>query len=143
MWKWTGALVGMGMLAMANVFAEESADPAPGGMKLLSGYQHQKLQGIDTHVGKVWKDGGLSIQYDIGKLAGNYAKAQAKDEPLWHKEQVIGGRTLHLALAKDKKFYVTLPEWNANFWGQVKTEEDIADILLMVLTYSPAEKTPK
>lgn len=143
MWKWTGALVAVGIFAMASVFADEPADSAPGGIKLLSGYKHQVLQGIDTRVGKVWKEGGLSIQYDIGKLAGNYAKAQGKDEPLWHKEQVIGGRTVHLTLAKDKKFYVTLPQGNANFWGQVKTEEDIADILLMVLTYAPDEKTPK
>ena len=26
----------------------EAADPPPGGIKLLEGYQHEKLQGIDT-----------------------------------------------------------------------------------------------
>lgn len=135
------AILAMGIGAVA--LAAEPDNPTPGGIKLLSGYKHKKLQGIDTRVGEFSKEGGLSIKYDIGRLAGNYAKSQAKEEPLWHKEQVIGGRPVHLTLAKDKTLFVTLPEANANFYGTAKSEEDIADILLMVLSYAPNEKPAK
>src|SRR6188768_1256004 len=141
MFQYASALIAaVGMLGIASVLAEDPANAAPGGMKLLTGYKHQKLRGIDTLVGKISKEGGLSIQYDIGRLAGNYAKSQAKEEPLWHKEQVIGGRPVQLTFAKNKTLYVTLPEANANFYATAKSEEDIADILLMVLSYAPEEK---
>jgi hypothetical protein len=144
MFQYAGALIAaVGMLSAASVLADDPADAAPGGMKLLSGYKHQKLRGIDTLVGKISKEGGLSIQYDIGRLAGNYAQSQAKEETLWHREQVIGGRPVQLTFAKNKTLYVTLPEANANFYALAKSEEDIADILLMVLSYSPPEKTTK
>jgi hypothetical protein len=48
--------------------ATTQKDPPPGNIKLLPGYQHKTLQGIDTRVGKIWKEGGLEIKYDIGSL---------------------------------------------------------------------------
>jgi hypothetical protein len=114
--------------------------PPPGGIKLLPGYQHQKLQGIDTRVGKISKEGGLAIEYDIGRLAGNYAKGQDKAGLLWFKEQVVGGRSVQLAFTKDRTLIVTFPETHANFSGKTKSDEDLADMLLMVLSYAPEAK---
>ena len=144
MFHYTVALIAaVGMLGVASALAEDPVGTAPGGMKLLTGYRHQSLQGIDTRVGKIWKKDGLTIHYDIGLLAGNYAKSQAKEAPVWHKEQVLGGRSVHLTFAKNKTLFVTLQEENANFYAAVKSEEDTADVLLMVLSYSPTEKPPK
>jgi len=124
--------------------SNDVADSVPGEMQLLLGYRHEKQQGIDTQVGKIWKDGGVTISYDIGSMAGNYTKSQQKEQILWHKEQVAHGRQVHVALAKDMTLYVTFPESSANFYAKIKSEADIVDILLMVLTYSPSQtKTGK
>ena len=129
-----------GILCIVGGRAEQPAVPAPWGIKLLPGYKHEKLQGIDTIVGRVSKEGGLAFQYDVGRLAGNYVKAQEKDKLLWHKEQVVDGRPVQIALTKDRMLYVTFPETPANFAGKAKSEEEIVDMLLIVLTYTPPAK---
>jgi hypothetical protein len=62
--------------------AQQAADSPPGDIKLLPGYKHEQGQGMDARVGKIWKGGGFVIQYDIGKLAGNQAESQDKDNLL-------------------------------------------------------------
>ena len=132
----------VGSLSLA-LRAANGDDPPPGSIKLLDGYKHQKLQGIDTRVGKIWKENGISIQYDIGRMSGNYAKQQREyqaDQLLWAKEQTIKEARVELVLKKDRELYVSFPEHSANFYGKVQTEEDLVEALLMVLTYLPAEK---
>jgi hypothetical protein len=133
------ALAVFGILCGSGGRGEEPA-PIPGGIKLLPGYKHEKLQGIDTRVGKIWKEGGLTIRYDIGRLAGNHVKAHSRENLLWYKEQVVDGRTVQLALTLDRILHVTFPETTANFFGMAKGDEEVADILLMVLTYAPPAK---
>ena len=129
-----------GILGSSIWCAAQPADPAPGGIRLLPGYRHHTGMGIDSHVGRLWKENGLSIGYDIGVLAGNYTEYEAKVKAVWFKEQVIGGRSVQLALTSDQMLYVTFPEVRANFFGRVQSEEDVTDMLLMVLTYAPTEK---
>jgi hypothetical protein len=68
------ALAVFGILCSSGGRAAEPAALTPGGIKLLPGYKHEKLQGKDTRVGKVWKKGGLTFRYDIGRLAGITSK---------------------------------------------------------------------
>jgi RNA polymerase sigma factor (sigma-70 family) len=117
--------------------AVDPGDPTPGDIKLLPGYRHRKLQGKDTRVGKIWKEGGLTFNYDIGSLAGKLDKRDLKDSFLWYKEQDLAGRSVRLALMKDKMLYVTFPEKSANFFGKPTSEEQIVDMLLMALTFTP------
>jgi hypothetical protein len=119
-------------------YAEEPA--WPGNLKLLPGYKHEKLEGIDTRVGKIRKEGGFAFHYDIGRLAGNAARAQDKANLLWYKEQVVNGHPVQFAFTKDRMLFVTFPETSANFSGQPKSDEDLTDMLLMVLTYDPQAK---
>lgn len=125
-----------GALCISGSRADEPAT-TPDGLKLLPEYKHEKEKGKDTHVGKYWKEGGVAFRYDIGRLAGNAVKAQEKDNLLWYKEQVVDGRPVQLALTKDRTLYVTFPQTSANFNGKVKSDEEIVDMLLMVLTYAP------
>jgi hypothetical protein len=109
-------------------------------MKLLSGYQHKREQGIDTRVGRIWKEGGLSITYDIGCLAGNYADRKSMSDFSWYKEQNLNGHELRIARYKSGGFMsgvlvITLPAAAANFFAKAKTDEDVADMLLMLATY--------
>ena len=135
----------IGSLSVA-LRAASADDPPPGSITLLDGFKHQKLQGIDTRVGKIWKDGGITIQYDIGRLAGNYAEQQRKyqaDQLLWDRQQTWQGQPVELAMMKDRQLYVSFPERHANFYGKVPKEQDLVDALLMVLTYLPAEKAER
>ncbi|HUQ32208.1 MAG TPA: hypothetical protein VM095_08805 [Pyrinomonadaceae bacterium] len=115
-------------------------DLPPGGIKLLPGYQHKTLQGFDTWVGKIWKEGGLEIKYDIGFLAGDYADPKHRENFLWYKEQLIEGRRVHCALYKSNSLVVSFPDSSANFTAKVNSQEDIAEMLLMILTYRPVAR---
>ncbi len=135
----------VGSLSVA-LRAASADDPPPGSITLLDGFKHQTLQGIDTRVGKIWKENGLSIQYDIGRLSGNYAKQQREyqaDQLLWAKQQTWHGQPVELVMMKDRQLYVSFPERHANFYGKVQKEQDLVDVLLMVLTYLPAEKAER
>ncbi len=111
--------------------------PPPGGIKLLAGYAHFQEQGIDTRVGRIKKEGGLDIEYDIGRLAGEYTNTCVRDKNacVWFKEQKLEYGIVKIALTKDGEIIATFPKTTANFFAQVKSQEDIADFLIMILTY--------
>ncbi len=144
------ALVILG--AITNVASAQT--PLPGGyeINLLDGYKHEPLQGIDSIVGKLVKKDGPQIQFEIGRisegglrLGGDYVN-QAQRVPeadrLWLKEQRTGGRTIHAAYTKDLRLIVssTGAAEGANFSTIAKTPEDVADVLLMVLTLNEPRK---
>jgi len=109
--------------------------PPPGGIKLLNGYVHIKGQGIDTWVGRIKKEGGLNIKYDIGRLAGEYVSHCLRENTcVWYKEQQLKGGLVKIALTQDGTIIATFPKTTANFYAEVKSQEDIADFLIMILT---------
>ena len=121
-----------------TIFGLSFAQGPPGSIRLLPNYKHKRERGIDTSVGSIWKDKGASIKYDIGRLAGNYAQSQkAQGQYYWYKEQVLNGSTVQLLFTKDRTLYVTFPKHTANFYGKLQSDEDLADILLMLATFSP------
>lgn len=115
-------------------------ESTPGFIRLLPDYQNQKQQGIDSDVGRIWKEDGVEIHYDIGKMAGNYADCKtcgwAGDE-LWRKKQTINGQESILVFTRFKRLIVTFPKSNANFYATIRTEEDMVDMLLMLCTFQP------
>lgn len=124
----------------------QGADDPPGKLALLPGYKHEPLQGIDSIVGRISKPKGLVIQYEIGRvvkpgaprLGGdftNQAKAIPMAELKWFKEQRIGEQAVNVALSKQDVLFVTYPDSGVNFTVTVKTPEELADALLMLLTY--------
>jgi hypothetical protein len=114
--------------------------PPPGNIQLLSGYTHTRLQGTDTSVGEISKPDGMTIQYDNGRLAGLYARGcWSKDACLWYKSQKINGREVWLGLTKEGRIIATFPKEFANFYAQTKSPEDIADFLIMIMTYKAQE----
>ena len=129
---WSGIIC----LAVADpVIAESNA--APGGIKLLPGYQHEVGRGFDTSVGTIWKKDVLSIGYDIGELSGNEAGfygPQKSSRMAWYKEQYVNGQKVQLCFMKDRIFHVSVANY-ANFRAKIESDEALADMLLMVLTY--------
>src|SRR5262245_38172238 len=89
------------LLSSVTICSAQRSDEPPGSMKLLPGYTHDRLRGVDTRTGRITKTGGLAIRYDIGHLAGNFAESN-KHGAAWFKEQSVKGQTLQLAFTKDK-----------------------------------------
>jgi len=127
--------------------------PAPGGIKLLPGYIHERLQGFDSVVGRLVHKDRLTIQYEIGHVPkpggpvfggsfSDYAKRTPEPDRLWYKEQTIGGREIHMALLKTKTLLVSYPASGVNFSTAIKMEEDLAEALLMILSFQglPAQR---
>ena len=127
-------------------------DPLIGGMRLLPGYKHTKLQGIDSIVGKIEKAGGLTIMYEIGNIPragaprfGGSFTDRPKTTPAkngrWYKEQIVNGRLMHLAHTKNGYLFVSVQQGRKgiNFSVKIKNSEELTEALLMIVTY-PTKK---
>lgn len=115
----------------------------PGNIKLLPGYTHERKQGIDSRVGEISKTEGITIRYDIGRMAGNYIDSvypREKQNLVWIKNQKINNHDLTIILLKDGSIYATFTDVTANFISNVKNNEELTDFLLMILTYDSQEK---
>lgn len=134
----------LGMTAAGPALA---ADEPLGGMRLLPGYKHQPLQGIDSIVGEIEKEGGLRITYEIGgvvkpgepRFGGSFSdrpKLTPKDQVRWYVEQSVGGQPVHLAYRKDNVLMASFPKKGMNFAVTVRSADEMAEALLMILTYS-------
>ena len=80
------------LFALVFIPLKSSADSPPGSIRLLTNYKHKfdEFESTDTRIGKIWKDDGITIYYDIDELAGEWANPKKQAEYLWYKEQVIG-----------------------------------------------------
>jgi len=126
--------------------------PPPGGIRLLDGYHHELLHGIDSPVGRIWKEDGLEIHYDIGAMAGNWADSVPEEQQVWDRRQVVAGETARIVERKDGMVVVTflppkqeqgsraLQDGPANFYAKVRSRGDLVDLLLTALTYPRAEE---
>lgn len=118
----------------------------PGGMRLLPGYKHLPLQGIDSVIGRIERNGGLQISYEIGhvqapgepRLGGSFsnrAKLSPGHETRWYREQTVDGQPVHIAFRKDDILLVSYPDSGMNLATQVADAGEMAEALLMILTY--------
>ena len=126
-----------------------------GGIQLLPGYKHQKLQGIDSIVGKIVKQGGLTIFYEIGgipkgglRFGGSFTdrpQRTPKSQRRWYKEQLIHGEPVHIAYLKDNRLLVSypksLPGKGINFSTKVGSADEMAEALLMLLTFPQRKRS--
>ncbi len=131
-----------------------------GGVRLIEGYTYKRSRTFDTINGTISKKGGVSIEFESGVSEGYAADPKDKDKYLWYREQVINGHRVMLALTTTGKGTVWTPEKPrgiasakilmvtypggfgpmdaANFYAEVVSEEEIAEVLLMVLTFDPS-----
>lgn len=128
------------VMATSGAFFDDREDRPPGGIRLLRGYKHETLQGIDSRVGRISRKDGVTIEYDIGPLAGNYATSILNDDRAWSREQTVASDTVQIVMTKKNVLHVSFKKGPANFWATAVTPADVADVLLMALTYPTAEK---
>ena len=130
-------LIMVGVLMISSASGQEP--PTPGSISLLPGYHHRIGQGIDSKVGRIWKDKGLVIHYDVGELAGDYTECGrpcgwTKGE-MWRREQLVQGQKVVCVFTNKRRLVVSFPGAHANFYGIAKTDKQLAEMLLMVLTF--------
>jgi hypothetical protein len=118
---------------------------------LIDEYQHRSYSKGALHDGAIWKKGGLQIKYDLGEGAHNKNESPAAIEVDWTVKQNINGRDLEVV--KDKNGLVmacyTAKEmeqtksYPAIFSAAVKSEQQLAEFLVIVVTYpAPLEESP-
>jgi len=125
-------------VAYALVTMSDKPIAPPGDMKLLPGYEHVPHCGIDTAAGVIKKVGGIKIIYDIGSMAGNFARRYANSGIAeWTRTEQVDGDSVLIVLTKQKYIVATFEKANANFTALIGSQSDIDDFLKMVLTYHP------
>ena len=112
--------------------------PAPGGIRLLDGYHHHQTDHpLDSITGKIWKQHGVTISYDIALNAGDYSTSPEWNKSvLWRTEQVVNGEKVVCVFTKSKQLLIVFPRLMANFYADIHSRRDLADMMLMVLTYN-------
>jgi hypothetical protein len=111
----------------------------PGEIQLLAGYQHERSGGFDTSRGHIWKPGGIEIIYEIGTLANNEARTyRTSGKYLWFRQLVLDNTLVDVVMRDEETLLVGYFGAYANFRAHnIKSQADLADALLMVLTYDP------
>lgn len=146
------------LLVGARMSGQETSSPTqPKSLRspvlLLEGYKYQRtgvgLEGGKS--GKIWKDGGVTIDYDEGIYNENEAAAVKPKEILWRNTQFINNRRLECVYTKSHEFVATL-QASTNFSAKIRNQQELADMLLMVVTFKhegypldsvPGPPTPK
>ena len=130
------------------------------GMKTLPGYRVSRGRAIDAVVWTIAKPGGPIIEFESGPSAGRIESA----EPIysWYKEQTVTGYKVQLAFIKPGlqtrfeppnrrgmkpgsilivAFHLNPehPDETAVFTSKIASLEELADVLLMVLTFDPSK----
>jgi hypothetical protein len=118
-------------------------DP-PKGVRLLVGYKHKGATDFEgNQVGEISKNDGVKIKYEIGFSQGLAVDPDQKATYLWYREQKVNGRIIRSALSKKKILMISIALDDApsslhaaNFYGEIRRPDDIADMLLMVLPFA-------
>jgi hypothetical protein len=132
------------------VTAAQKSDAPPFRIRLLPGYHHKTVQGIDTTTGQISKRHGLLIRYDLGDLP---VTVERKIRPPrdWNRQcnwikddndsSVTGDTQINCKIEPDENGHnnlgVFFPD-GASFWARVKNKRQISEMLKMVLTYDPS-----
>jgi hypothetical protein len=136
-----------------------SASDRYGGIKLLDGYKIKKGWAVDAATWTISKENGLTIEFEAGMNEGFWADPKEKDKYSWYREQTVNGHKVMLALIKPglktvwepdnprstgmgNILLVTFPlgiqaDNTANFQAEILDEGELADALLMILTFNP------
>ena len=147
------SMLGLALACVIPVAAAQSKMPAAlMGMRLLPGYQHRPLQGMDSVIGEIARSEGLTLRYEIGRVpttvkfrrGGDFTDAARTLTPpmtRWYKEQSVLGEPVHLAYTTRDQLVISFPQRGVNIVVVAKTLEEVAEALLMVLTI-PQSQAP-
>jgi len=129
----------MVLVASGGAIGQSAQTPALTNIVLLPGYVNTSTRPMDSAFsGTISKQHGLVISYDIGLTAGRYdTDPRWNRRAVWQTEQVLNGKRVVCIFTGSKELLISFPESLANFHAKIRSERDLADMLLMVLTYVP------
>lgn len=108
----------------------------PGGMVVLPGYTFTRVKAIDSESGRFEKPAGPTISYELGALRAPIANTPRTLDLLWSRTVVLRGTTVRAYMNKGAGLWVD--SGSGHFVARnVKSQEDVADVLLTVLSYDP------
>jgi hypothetical protein len=103
---------------------------------MLPDYKVEVYQRIEGgYAGKVWKRGGITMWYGQGVDSGVDTDSVKTQDILWKQEQVINKRKVQCLYTKTHELVVSFPLLAANFRAKARTQQELADMLLMVATF--------
>ncbi|GEM_PF-4877351 len=127
------------------------------GLRLPPGYQHKPFPvdpGNRERVGWVEKPGGLKILYRqfppdfrlpsdvLGDSARfvNMALGTPVRTRLWYRKHTVAGQEVHVTYRRDRMLVVSYPRERMNFFVRVNGPQEMAEAMLLLLSYRPAKK---
>jgi hypothetical protein len=143
MWKAVSlALVGSVFAVSALCEDQPVGKPQfPGSIQLLPGYKVSTRMGIESLGGEIFSR-DMRIYFDVGVNTGNWTSAAPDNSILWQRKQMLHRHHVVCVYTIQKELIVTFPYLTANFRAKVNSKQDMADMLLMVLSYEPVAGTP-
>ena len=133
-------LVAIGCQASAKGSVTEQQNGNQSPVHLLPGFKWTLIPGIDSGGGTISNNDGLKIE--VGLCCGFAIEADevSKNMVLWHDEQIVNGERVLLVFTKSKELIISFPISTAraiNFRAKIRSQKELAEMLLMVLTYQP------
>lgn len=112
--------------------------------ELLPGYRMTAGWGIeDGPYGKVWKDGGPTIEYSFDMLGTSDVDSIDKDQEVWREEQTSGINHFVCVFTRSQELVVTLTGPTlANFRAKIRNQRELAEVLLIVLSVDRSSGYP-
>jgi hypothetical protein len=133
-----------------------------GGIQLLAGYSAKRSSAVDAEVWTIERQGGMKIYFEAGPNEGSWADPQDRNNYAWYREQTIKGCTVRFALVKPglktqwerSESGESVPgnillatfllggkssDHTANFSAKIASKEDLADALLMIMSFDPSK----
>lgn len=148
-------------VAVFSASALVAQDLPYGNVKLLDGYKYKRSSTVDTINGLIFKPDGLRIEFESGISEGYAVSPKDKKKYTWFREQTFNGHRVYIALSQPGAGIVWSPENKrsqknsqilivtfprqfgpndaANFYAEVLNDMEIAEALLMILTFDPTK----
>jgi hypothetical protein len=131
-------------LSMAGPFSGQTAPRVvKSPVHLLPGYRlHEQPNNIDVYGATISRNDGVTLSFTAYGHTGILANMVEPSDLEWREEQVVNGEQMVCAYTKSHKLIASFPRMNANFEADIRNDRDIAQALLMILTYDGTHAYP-
>ena len=142
----TLALLSLGLLPVYLRAQERQAAPAGvarSPVRLLPGYKIELRHGFEGDFGgRIWKPGGLSVDFDSGVHNPKAIDSIEAKDVRWRAEQIFDGHHVVLVYGPSGLVAISILDRAANFRAKIRNQQDLAEMLLMVLTFETSRGYP-
>ena len=158
----THLVLTLGVLVFLSTPLQCSPSDSFAGIKALDGYSVRKDSAVDATTWTIEKKGGVSLHFEAGFSEGMWADPRDGRTYSWTRTQTVNGYKVIFALIKiglkthwEPKNDRGLPPGNillvtflldgvlsfhtANFSAKIGNDQELADALLMVMTFDPSK----